>query len=180
MKPVPKSAAPDAPSDRDAMLAVLRQFRALIRAARMHYRQVERECGVSGAYVWAMDEIAAAPGLRVGELARLLGIHQSTASNMVDKLQATGLVSRMRAAGDQRVVRLRLTARGRKALARAPAPRRGVLQQALASLPAARLAALHRSLALMLTHMHAAVSGDALLPDLLASGRRRAAAPAAS
>src|SRR5215510_14438277 len=94
---------------REAVLAVLVRLRFLVRAMRDHYRQVERSCGVSGAYVWAMTEIDASPGVKVGELAQRLGLHQSTASNMVEKLEKLGLLLRTRAPDDQRVVQLYLT-----------------------------------------------------------------------
>ena len=128
----------------EKMLEVLRQFRVVLGSAKRHYRGVERKCGVSGAQLWALGQIGDRPEISVGELARALAIHQSTASNMLARLQELGLVIRARAGADQRVVRLRLTDKGRGVLRRAPNPFQGVLQQALAAVPAATLQALHR------------------------------------
>ena len=83
----------------------------------------------------------------MGELARALAIHPSTASNLVRRLEALALVSRRRSGGDQRTVQLYLTGRGEQALKRAPQPLIGVLQQALSQLPARRLEVLGRHLA---------------------------------
>ena len=47
----------------DGMLDVLRQFRIVIRSIKRHYRWVEQSCGVSGAQLWAMERIAASPGV---------------------------------------------------------------------------------------------------------------------
>jgi len=129
------------------MLSVLVQFRLIVRSMRLHYQSVERQCGVTGAQLWAMAQIEAAPSMTVGQLARELAIHQSTASNIVADLERAGLVSRARPRDDQRVVRLTLTANGRRVMRRAPRPLRGALQEALTSLPPARLAALNRDLA---------------------------------
>src|SRR4051812_5089311 len=68
--------APDA--RRTRMLAVLRQFRVIVGALRRHYAIVEERSGVGGAQLWALGEIAAAAELKVGELARGMGIHAST------------------------------------------------------------------------------------------------------
>ncbi len=127
-------------------LEVLKQFRVLLRSIKRHYQWVEQECGLSGAQLWAMAEIAGAPDLKVGELARKLGVHMSTASNMLRRLEELALIKRMRIGKDHRVVQLRLTARGAKILRLAPRPFVGILQQALADLPQRRLDSLHADL----------------------------------
>ena len=151
------------------MLAVLVQFRLLVRSMRKHYQSVERECGVTGAQLWAMAQIEATPRMTVGQLARDLAIHQSTASNIVADLERAALVSRARPREDQRVVCLTLTADGRRIMRRAPRPLRGALQEALMSLPPPRLAALNRDLASLIVHIHGArpASPQELLSQLI-------------
>lgn len=127
-------------------LEVLKQFRVLLRSIKRHYQWVEQECGMSGAQLWAMAEIAGAPGIKVSDLARQLGVHLSTASNMLRRLEELGLVKRIRIGKDHRVVQLQLTAKGTKILKRAPRPFVGILQQALAELPQRRLDSLHADL----------------------------------
>src|SRR5512146_2549626 len=77
-------------------LEVLQQFRLLLRSIKRHYQWVEEQCGLSGAQVWALAEIADNPGIKVSELAQQLGVHLSTASNMLRRLEALELVKRMR------------------------------------------------------------------------------------
>ena len=146
--------APPALDRHAAMNDVLLHFRTVVRAIRRHYQQVEASCGISGAQLWALVHVHQSPGMRVGELARMLAIHQSTASNMLDKLEAAGLVARKRNDEDQRVVRLFATARGRRVLASAPRPLRGVLQQGLLDLPQRSLESLNRELATLVRCMH--------------------------
>ena len=112
-------------------LSVLQRFRVLIRTAQRHSQWIERQSGVTGAQLWALQELVEAPGLRVGELANRMALHQSTASNMVDRLETGGLIRKERTSADQRVVRLYLTDEGTSLLARAPSPARGVLPEAL-------------------------------------------------
>jgi len=150
------------------MLLVVKQFRAVVQAMHRHYRYVERKCGVSGAHVWALAEIAEAPGIKVSDLARALAVHQSTASNLVDKLEQAGFLVRQRRREDWRVVRLSVTAAGRRLLARAPRPLPGPLQDALLRLPLSRLAALETELAALLRQMHATASaGTTLLAEVI-------------
>ena len=135
------------------MLEVLEQFRVIIRSVRRHYQDVERRAGLTGAQLWALSEVAARSGVQVGELARALAVHPSTASNLARRLHALGLVRRERKGRDQRHVQLFTTASGVKALRRAPRPSIGVLQQALSELPEARLRELHAALARVISLM---------------------------
>jgi DNA-binding MarR family transcriptional regulator len=153
---------------RASMLLVVKQFRAVVQAMRRHYRYVERKCGVSGAHVWALAEIAEAPGIKVSDLARALAVHQSTASNLVDKLEQAGLLLRQRHRDDWRVVRLNVTAAGQRLLDRAPRPLPGPLQDALLHLPVSRLTALETDLAALLREMHAdAGASTTLLAEVI-------------
>ena len=135
------------------MLEVLKLFRMLVKSIRGHYQVVENRSGVSGAQLWALAHVAGNPGSKVGELASALAIHQSTASNLVGRLESLGLLARHRLRHDQRSVELTLTPKGRSALVRAPRPLVGVLQQALLDLPEASLDALHQHLGVLIGTM---------------------------
>src|SRR5882762_11423010 len=137
------------------MLAVLEQFRILFKSIRRHYHNVERRAGISGAQLWALAEVAANPGVEVGHLARTLAIHQSTASNLLRRLQTQKLVSRQREGKDQRAVQLFATGKGLRVLKGAPKPLIGVLQQALSDLPRGSLQALHSQLGKVISAMKA-------------------------
>lgn len=114
---------------------ILKDLRIIFRAIQAHSRLVEKESGVSSAQLWMMWEIFNTPGMKVSELAKVLSLHQSTCSNMLDKIEEKGLVSRDRSTTDQRIVRLFLTEKGTKLLAAAPRPAQGALTQALFKLP---------------------------------------------
>lgn len=57
-------------------------------------------------------------GLPVGQAADRLGIRAGAVTALADRLEARGLIERVRGLDDRRVVLLRLTARGRSSLAR--------------------------------------------------------------
>lgn len=123
-------------------LSVLQRFRVLIRTAQRHSQWIERQSGVTGAQLWVLQELLDLPGLRVGELARRMALHQSTASNMIDRLETSGLIRKERTSADQRVVRLYLTEAGQALLERAPAPARGIFLEGLSMLEAEELGSL--------------------------------------
>ena len=145
-----RSPRPDDATRSDAheqkIIDVLKQFRIVLRSVKQHFSWIEAQCGVSGAQLWALGKIAESPGIKVSELAKALAIHQSTASNMLDRIESLGLARRERISADQRVVRLYLTDEGRTVLSKAPHPFQGVLPDALASVPDSTLTALHRQL----------------------------------
>ncbi|MCB1958318.1 MAG: winged helix-turn-helix transcriptional regulator [Rhodocyclaceae bacterium] len=147
-----------------AALDVLVRFRVLIRTAQRHSQWIERQSGVTGAQLWALQELADDPGLRVGELAKRMALHQSTASNMVDKLDTMGLLRRERGSADQRVVRLYPTPDGLALLARAPSPARGVLLEALRAMDGAALGGLQTSLDALLNQIRDMDSGFGMQP----------------
>ncbi len=135
-------------------LALLMKFRLIINATKRHYKWVEEQCGINGAQLWVLWEVDHAPGLRVSELAAVMAMHQSTISNLIEKLARAKLLRRSRAGDDQRVVTLYLTAAGRALLKRAPQPSRGRLHEALFNLPQHSLAALDSLLGRVLHEMN--------------------------
>jgi DNA-binding MarR family transcriptional regulator len=125
---------------------VLRQFRVVFNAVRRHFRVTEKKAGISGAHVWALSVVKEHPQIGVGDLARAMDVHQSTASNLVRMLLAADLVAAEKDAVDRRAVRLCISAKGSKVLRSAPNPYEGVLPEALQQLKAGTLKRLERDL----------------------------------
>ena len=67
-------------------------------------------------------------------LGRMLLVHRSNVTGLVDRMEDAGWVTRMAEAGDRRVKLIRLTQRGERILARAEKAYFGRLEQAMASL----------------------------------------------
>jgi len=134
-------------------LDVLEQLRVVVRIAGAHSARVERSTGIPGAQLWALHEVGSADGLRVGELAQRLRLHQTTVSNLLNRLESRGLLRKGRSPSDQRVVHLHLTSAGRKALKNAPGPPRGLLPNVLDGLSPSQLRKVHEGLAVLVDHM---------------------------
>jgi MarR family transcriptional regulator, organic hydroperoxide resistance regulator len=121
---------------------------------RQQFREVEQTCGVSGSQLWILQEISRMPGIGVSELAEQLSIHQSTCSQLVEKLVVRDLVVKERSKEDQRRVGLRLTGSASGILKKAPGPAEGILPEALQELSEAALISLDKSLVELIDKLH--------------------------
>ena len=70
----------------DLPLEVLQQFRVIYGTMRQYFRTIEQCCGLPGSQMWILQEVERTPSIGVTELAQRLGIHQSTCSQLVEKL----------------------------------------------------------------------------------------------
>jgi len=151
-------------TDRLLEMAVLEQFRLIFRSAKKHFQWVRERTGISGAQLWLLAEVQRRPGIRVTELAKSMAVHQSTASNLIERLETGGFVLRQRSSQDQRVVHLSLTRTGRETIARAPRPLYGVLLDALSGLKEADLAQLRTLLERLAGRMKVRDRGGKWIP----------------
>ena len=153
-------------SNKHLSLQALKKFRIIYGSVRQHFRKVEQTCGVTGSQMWVMQEIANTPGIGVSELAECLSIHQSTCSQLVEKLVTRKLVVKERSQKDQRRVGLRLTEEAAALIRKAPGPAEGVLPEALSALPVETVRALDNSLEKIIEQLR--VRGDKLAGEPLA------------
>lgn len=142
-----KPATPNLP------LEVLQQFRVIYGTMRQYFRALEQHCGLPGSQMWILQEVERTPAIGVTELAQRLGIHQSTCSQLVDRLVGQGYLEKQKAASDRRRVGLILAASGRELIARLPGPAEGVLPAALANLPEVALKTLNINLSELISHL---------------------------
>lgn len=145
-------------------LEALRLFRIIFKSITKHYHEIEKLTGIGGASLWALAEIADSPKLTVSGLAKAMSIHQSTASNLLEKLETNAYVIRLRSADDRRVVNLSLTEKGRNILSKAPVPYRGILPDAVMRLEPKTLAQLNLNLAALVSRLERKQEADAFEP----------------
>ena len=122
---------PDLVCPEEAFIKLLQ----LVRTIQAGLQNVEGSHGLSGSQLWTLWLLSAQPGLRVTELAEMQHIRPSTASNLLDKLEARGLVRRERRDADNRVVRLYLADAGLDLAKNLPGPMQGRLRHALREVP---------------------------------------------
>ena len=94
----------------------------LLRVAR-HLRRETEQLGVTSHQATMLWLVRARPGLSLRELAQAEGISAPSMSAHVDRLEALGLIRRVRSSDDRRRVGLELTPEGRTTLRRVRARR---------------------------------------------------------
>lgn len=150
--------------DSPEQVEALRAFRMIFRAVRRHYQLIEKHAGISGAQTWALSLLVDQPGMTVSGLAESMAIHQSTASNLVDKLVHLGLVERTKSEADLRVTFLQATAAGQQRLEQISGPVTGLLPDAITRLDPEKLKRLNASLADLLSMLSEVESEAAQIP----------------
>jgi DNA-binding MarR family transcriptional regulator len=135
-------------------LDVLKQFRLIYGSMRHHFRQVEETCKVSGSQLWMLHELQEAPGIGVSDLGHRLSIHQTTCSQLIEKLVVRGYVVKTRSEADQRRVGLSITKSAAQVLKDAPGPAEGLIPEALGSLSESTLESLMANLGELIEGLH--------------------------
>lgn len=102
---------------------------------------------MTGSQLWILQEIEQCPGIGISDLAGQLSIHQTTCSQLVDKLVVRNLVLKKRNKEDQRRVGLVISSTAKRILKDAPGPAEGILPEALLAMPDRLLRNLDVSLA---------------------------------
>lgn len=102
------------------------------------------EADLTAAQYVALREICERGPLRMGDLADVLAVAESTASRTVDRLVDTALVARRSDPADRRTVLVEPTLRGRRLLARARRRRSAQMGRVLRGLSASERAELVR------------------------------------
>lgn len=148
----------------ESALETLKLFRIIFKSFTKHFHEVEKAVGIGGASLWALAEIGDNTNLTVSALANAMSIHQSTASNLLEKLETDGYVTRIRSTKDKRSVCITLTTKGKELLLKAPPPYRGILPDALMKLQPDTLAELNLDLSILISKMQITQFESALEP----------------
>ena len=117
-------------------------LRRIVRALRVGNVRAEASHGISSAQLFALRSIDAQPGGSLSDLAARTLTSQSTVSEVVARLVAQGLITRVSSADDRRRIELRVSAEGRKIVEAAPATIQEQLAAGYLSLPSDQQTAL--------------------------------------
>ncbi len=119
---------------KDDLRTALDAFRRIVQTLRTSSRVVERRGGVTTAQLFALQQLAGAPGASVNELAARTFTHQSSVSVVVQRLVERRLVEKAPGPRDRRRAQLAVTSDGVAVLRRTPDPVQGRLIAAIAAL----------------------------------------------
>lgn len=101
---------------------VLVSLRRIIRATDLHSRKLGKETGLTTPQLVVMRAIRQRDTPVASEIARAVSLSQATVTNILNRLESHGLISRTRSEEDKRRVNVSLTSQGKDLLATAPQP----------------------------------------------------------
>ena len=99
---------------------VLVSLRRIIRATDLHSKRMVKSCGLTIPQVMVLRAIAALGDVTVKRISDDVSLSQATVTSILDRLEAKGLVERVRSLTDKRAVNPRLTSAGQEILVSAP------------------------------------------------------------
>ncbi|HEY5062925.1 MAG TPA: MarR family transcriptional regulator [Gemmatimonadaceae bacterium] len=120
--------------------------RRLVRVLRLHDQRTHAVAGVSAAQLFVLQQLGTGGGLSLNALAERTLTDRSSVAEVVDRLQAQGWVLRQVDSTDRRRAAVRITAAGRRLLARAPEAPATALIAALTALSRPERSALAKAL----------------------------------
>jgi DNA-binding MarR family transcriptional regulator len=105
---------------RDISYDVLVTLRQIIRAIDMHSKQLVKRYGLTAPQLMVLKEIVADEDINIGKVARKVSLSQATVTNIIDRLETRGMVTRERSSTDKRRVIVRVTDKTRELLTSNP------------------------------------------------------------
>ncbi|MCC6747470.1 MAG: MarR family transcriptional regulator [Deltaproteobacteria bacterium] len=94
------------------VLGFMRTLWAVDHALRKASKEMKRRVGLTGPQRLAVRVVGQFPQATAGEIARVLHVHPSTLTGVLDRLGRSGLLRRMIDSSDRRRARFELTAKG--------------------------------------------------------------------
>lgn len=98
----------------DGPLQFLRVLWVTVHALQKASKRMTRTLGVTGPQRFVIRVVGLSPGISAGALAKVLHLHPSTVTGILQRLEIQGLIRRARHADDARRAVLRLTPAGRR------------------------------------------------------------------
>jgi DNA-binding MarR family transcriptional regulator len=132
---------------------IINSVRIIRDVHRRYSANLMKEYRMTGPQAGALTVIARCPDISLGELGERMHLHISTCSGIVDRLERKGYVVRRRGSDDRRVVRLHVTARGRRMVAKVPISSFGMLVRDIENLPARDVHRIHEAMKILLRVM---------------------------
>ena len=153
---------------------ILMRIRKIVRAVNLESKKIQKEYGVSIPQVLCLGYLHQCENFQAtqGEVRKYLNLNSSTASGIINRLEAKGLVARLPKSGDKRTVKLILTSKGFHLYKQIPSLLQDQLTVKLNRLDNQSLNQMHHSLELLVKFLQAEnidneqiISGEDLFDD---------------
>jgi MarR family transcriptional regulator, organic hydroperoxide resistance regulator len=133
-------------SEDEEISETVQALRRIVKAIEDYSHDVSQSFGITGPQLWALKTISQSGTMPLGQLSKMMYLHPSTITGLVDRLESRSLVSRGRDQNDRRVVTVELTQIGKDLAKKAPNPVQGKMIYGLKGLDRDELHQIYLSL----------------------------------
>jgi len=134
------------PEKAEVISEIIDNIRRVFKAVNEQSKKAKRKTGITGPQLWAIKIISEMAPVKTSDLASRMYLHPATVTGIINRLETIGLIDRVRTNADRRVVRIELTAEGKKLVTKAPQVAQGLLVTGLEALTQKRLLEIAASL----------------------------------
>ncbi|MBA3463052.1 MAG: MarR family transcriptional regulator [Deltaproteobacteria bacterium] len=134
-------------------LGFMRALWELTHALQVSSKRMARVLGVTGPQRLVIRVVGQSPGITARDLATSLGLHPSTLTGVLDRLEKQAFLIRSVDPSDRRRARFDLTARGKRVDRERKGTVEAAVKRALARADAGTVAKTHRMLALLVAEL---------------------------
>jgi len=130
---------------------ILIKIRKIVRSINLESKKIQKEYGVSIPQVLCLQYLRDSANYQAGQgdIRKFLNLNASTASGIVNRLEAKGLAARLPKSGDKRVVTIALTSKGDQLMQKIPSLLHERLSEKLVKLDDSTLENIKSSLELL-------------------------------
>lgn len=138
-----------------AISEIMQSIRRIFKAIQAYSHEVSEKYGITGPQLWVLKTISLNGNLALGDLGKRMYLHPSTITGLIDVMERKGYVARVRDREDRRVVKVQLTAKGKRLAEKAPNPAQGKMIYGLKKLKNEELNLIYNSVQKMVEIMEA-------------------------
>jgi MarR family transcriptional regulator, organic hydroperoxide resistance regulator len=146
-------------ADKNLLGEINGNVRHLIQLLQTRSKKIRKDTGLTGPQLLAMKTLFESPDISISELARRIYLHPATVVGIVDRLEGRSFAKRRRSKKDLRQVNVRLTAKGKGFLRKAPGTAQTSALSGLETLPDKKLKRLSVSLAQLVRILELSAKG---------------------
>lgn len=125
-----------------AISEIMQSLRRIYKAMQDYSQEVSQNFGITGPQLWVLKALSANGSLPLGQLSKMMYLHPSTISGVVDRLGKKGYVRRDRLQEDRRVVKVQLSPKGKRLVRKTPNPVHGRMIYGLGKLKKEKLSSI--------------------------------------
>jgi MarR family transcriptional regulator, organic hydroperoxide resistance regulator len=134
------------PAKPEVIAEIIDNIRRVFKAVHEQSKKAKRKTGITGPQLWAIKIISEMAPVKTSDLATRMYLHPATVTGIINRLEAIGLINRIRTNLDRRVVRIELTPDGKKLVINSPQVAQGLLVEGLEALTQKKLLEIAASL----------------------------------